>query len=151
MLNNNIREALESELEYLLSQRQRLVEKIDAKIKALHTVLEPMDGLGLFQDSRPLDTLIRSAEAISNADISDSSNGGKERGLRSLVFEILASRPSGLNASDLAEKVEAMGWSPKGKSTTKILVSSDLYRLRGQGKLKKRGKKWFLPEYQMTS
>ena len=146
MLNKDIKEGLVAELEFLKTQRQRWLETVDKKIRALEAILAPTDDFGFFQAILPLD---RDAQGEKSSSNGDRSNGHGEavqgKGLRAVMFEVLASCPSGLRAPDIAGKVEASGWKPSGKTSTKTLVWADLYRLKKNGRVTKRGKKWFAP------
>ncbi len=139
MLQPAIREALQVELEHLQVQR----DKLEARIKALESILSPDDSLGFFE-APPETPRLGRAKPTSNGNLAD-------KGMREALRIVLADYPSGLKPADIKGKLEQMGFRPKGKSSLQVLMFGEVYRMRKQGKLTKRGKRYALaPELTLT-
>ena len=140
MLTTEIREALKTELEHYKAQRREL----DLKVEALEAILRPSDDLGLFQPELPMNEPHQQSNPRGNGALAG-------KGLRESIRLILKAYPTGLKASEIAAKMEELGFRPNGKTNTVTLVYGDAHRLARLGKLRKRGKKYLLlPEERTT-
>ena len=132
MLDQSVRDALRSELEHLQARHA----KDTARIKALTAILDPNDGLEMFQYALPINTKI----------VAPSSNGDRTLagvGLRQAIKTVLAQQPSGLLPKELARRLDEAGYKPGGKLRTLQLLYGELNRMRPKF-LSKHGKRYRL-------
>jgi hypothetical protein len=126
MLSQAVRDELKAELDHLRAERERAIARFDSKIAALEAILEDVPA----QTTLPL------------GDQRVASNG--HAGFRDTVLGILKAYPSGLRSSDMAQKLEAVGFKPGGSSPLLRRVHGEMYRLMLAGRIQRRGHKYYL-------
>ena len=119
-MNEDLKRQLGIELQELLRQKG-LLESMIAHVEAL---------IGTFSE-------LSSDESI------------PRKGLRALVQEVLVNHPNGLRASEVVIQLTQRGFTPSGKSTLRTLVSSELSRMKRQGKVRRDRGRYFTTEEEM--
>src|SRR5262249_34849442 len=137
MLTPKVREALQAELAHLKVRREQLVEAINERIRAIEAVLKPDDETD------------RSMIHGATGDARDASASGAEapgslsgKGLRESIRIVLSHYPTGLLPSDIATRLQEMGFSPGGNLPIARRVYGELYRMRQKGTVSKRGRRY---------
>jgi hypothetical protein len=140
MLTPKIREALEAELQHLRIRREQLVAAINDRIRALEAVLQPEAEItsgpyyvGLPDSPKETDPTGRQAA---------SPLAGK--GLRESIRLVLSHYPTGLLPSDVAARLQEMGFTPRGSLSVAKRVYGELYRMRQKGMVSKRGRRYMM-------
>lgn len=140
MLTPKVREALQAELEHLRIRREQLVERINERIHALEAVLSPdeeLDPPGPWSAPEP------SAGAPSPPNsIPPPPLAGK--GLRESIRIVLSNYPTGLMPSDIAHRLQEMGFRANGALSTAKRVYGELYRMRHRGLVTLRGRRYVM-------
>jgi hypothetical protein len=68
------------------------------------------------------------------------------KGLRESIRIVLSHYPTGLFPSDIATRLEEMGFSAKGNLSIAKRVYGELYRMRQKGIVSKRGHRYLMTE-----
>jgi hypothetical protein len=141
MLTPKVREALQAELAHLKVRREQLVEAINERIRALEAVLKPDDEsdraviYGASLDAR---------DGSASAGETPGSLSGK--GLRESIRIVLSHYPTGLLPSDIATRLQEMGFAAGGNLPIAKRVYGELYRMRQKGTVSKRGRRYIMTE-----
>lgn len=122
-----VRQAIEAERQRL----QAVIRKAQSKLEHIEAILADDEPARSEPPRGP-----RKTEAAAW-----SGNGSVP--LRATIFAVLAAHPEGLRAKDMPSLIEAAGYSPNGKLTTRQLVYGELYRLVSGSKIARRGKKYY--------
>src|SRR5713101_5105250 len=118
-LGRDVRKALKQRIEMLETERAKAVLKYDIQIGALRDMLlEPGNHNALGRAEMESHQLKRTA--------------GTRGGLRATLTQIIESFP-GVNREEAIRKVSEMGFTPSGKTSVRILVTSELHRLTHKG------------------
>ena len=138
MLTPKVREALESELQHLRIRREQVVESFNERIRALEAVLRPEEddeqgALGLRWSSTP-NSAPPQPGALPLAD----------KGLRESIRIVLSHYPTGLLPSDLATRIQELGFTASGALSVAKRVYGELYRMRRKGMVSRRGRRYVM-------
>jgi hypothetical protein len=133
MLSQDVRDALQAELDHLTIRRKKITERIDERIAALEAVLAPADDLlGETQQLR-----LKDVPAPSNG------NGNGEMSFRDHLRAVLAEHPN-LTAPEVALEVIRRGVRPGGETPIGTRVANELFRMAQRGQIDKRNKRYSL-------
>jgi hypothetical protein len=139
VLTPKVREALQAELEHLRIRREHVIESINERIRALEAVLKSDEGL----------------DGGSNLTVQEEGQGGLKpiparstslagRGLRASIRIVLSDYPTGLFPSDIASRLEELGFKAGGHLSIPKRVYGELYRMRRKGIVSKRGYRYIM-------
>jgi|EndMetStandDraft_3_1072993.scaffolds.fasta_scaffold709653_1 hypothetical protein len=142
MLTPKVREALQAELEHLRIRREQLVEAINDRIRALEAVLKPEEELDAMGAYYPVPEVLR--DGALPARPTAATLAGK--GLRESIRIVLSHYPTGLFPSDIATRLEEMGFAASGNLSIAKRVYGELYRMRQKGIVSKRGRRYLMTE-----
>jgi hypothetical protein len=131
-----VRKAIEAEIAHLEAQRQ----KLDLKIEALREMIMPTTA--------PTQPKGRKVSAVRHATPEKEVAGGNGHGpgLRAMLVNALSLAPHGLNLDGAVQKIEGMGFRPNGTTPVRVRITAELYRLKREGKVIKKGRDFRLLE-----
>src|SRR4051794_28352353 len=124
MLTPKVREALEAELQHLRIRREQVVEAINDRIRALEAVLKPDDD----PEDGPFGYL--RTPSPTGASTSSSTLPLADKGLRESIRAVLSHYPTGLLPSDVATRIQELGFAASGSLPVAKRVYGELYRMR---------------------
>jgi hypothetical protein len=139
MLTPKVREALQAELEHLRIRREHVLESINERIRALEAVLKPDEDLdpahisGLPEEPR---------EGLPLPQGPNLAN----KGLRESIRIVLSEYPTGLFPSDIASRLQELGFAARGHLPIAKRVYGELYRMRQRGMVSKRGHRYIMTD-----
>ena len=139
MLTPKVREALQAELAHLRIRREHLVESINERIRALEAVLRPEEEL----EGGPHYAVEVASDRIPPTRLNASLAG---KGLRESIRIVLSHYPTGLFPSDIATRLQEMGFSVSGNLSIAKRVYGELYRMKLKGIVSKRGNRYIMTE-----
>jgi hypothetical protein len=138
MLTPKVREALESELQHLRIRREQVVEAINERIRALEAVLRPED------DTEEGPYGLRRGSATSGGQSQAGSLPLSDKGLRESIRIVLSHYPTGLLPSDVATRIQELGFTASGSLSVAKRVYGELYRMRRKGMVNRRGRRYVM-------
>lgn len=134
MLSQEVRDALQAELEHLRIRRAKIVAGIDKRILAIEAVLAPEpEGLATASQQLPLKAV---APAVPE---------GAETGFRDKIRAVLAEHPNS-GAPEVTRYLEQQGVQATGATRLGVRVANELFRMAQRGHLRKRKARYSLPE-----
>jgi hypothetical protein len=138
MLTPKVREALESELQHLRIRREQVVESFNERIRALEAVLRP-------EEEGEQGTLgLRWSAAPNSAPTQPGALPLVDKGLRESIRIVLSHYPTGLQPSDLATRIQELGFAASGALPVAKRVYGELYRMRRKGMVSRRGRRYVM-------
>jgi hypothetical protein len=138
MLTPKVREALESELQHLRIRREQVVESFNERIRALEAVLRPEE------DDEQGALGLRWSQAASSAPQQPGALPLADKGLRESIRIVLSHYPTGLLPSDLATRIQELGFTAGGALPVAKRVYGELYRMRRKGMVSRRGRRYVM-------
>ena len=138
MLTPKVREALESELQHLRIRREQVVESFNERIRALEAVLRPEE------DDEQGALGLRWSQTPNSAPLQPGALPLAEKGLRESIRIVLSHYPTGLLPSDLATKIQELGFAASGTLPVAKRVYGELYRMRRKGMVSRRGRRYVM-------
>jgi hypothetical protein len=136
MLTPKVREALEAELQHLRIRREQIVESINERIRALEAVLKPEGDI----DEGPFAYRRGGSPDADQGEPGPLPLAGK--GLRESIRIVLTHYPTGLLPSDVATRIQELGFSAGGSLSVAKRVYGELYRMRQKGMVSRRGRRY---------
>ena len=149
MLTQQVRHALEAELDHV----ERQLETLSEKAQALRLLLNLEES----RSTAALEAAVTAPHAPAPAPapeprVETARNATPEApvhlvgmGLRESLKVVIAQQPGGLKAGEIVQRLEGLGYRPGGRSSTRVLVYGEIYRMLKQHKLIRRGGRYTLP------